>query len=79
MKKLVAVLVLVLFRRPMPAVAGEKGKCAGSGEDCLKKMQTEDRAQGLARHRVRHQRAGPLGGRGRLQGQPCAEGGLRKG
>ena len=37
MKKLVAVLVLVLVVA-LPAMAGEKGKCAGSGEDCLKKM-----------------------------------------
>ena len=40
MKKLVAVLVLVLFVA-MPAVAGDKGKCAGSGEDCLAKMKTK--------------------------------------
>ena len=40
MKKLVAVLVLVLFVA-MPAMAGDKGKCAGSGEDCLAKMKTK--------------------------------------
>ena len=32
------VMVLVLA---MPAMAGEKGKCAGSGEDCLTKMKTK--------------------------------------
>ena len=37
MKKLVAMLALVLVVA-LPAMAGEKGKCAGSGEDCLKKM-----------------------------------------
>ena len=37
MKKLVAVLVLVLVVA-LPAMAGEKGKCAGNGEDCMKKM-----------------------------------------
>jgi len=40
MKKLVAVLVLVLFVA-MPAMAGDKGKCSGSGEDCLAKMKTK--------------------------------------
>jgi hypothetical protein len=38
MKKLVAVMVLVLVVA-LPALAGGKGKCAGSGDDCLKKMQ----------------------------------------
>ena len=38
MKKLIAVLVVALVVA-LPAIAGEKGKCAGSGEDCLKKMQ----------------------------------------
>ena len=40
MKKLFAMLLLVLFVA-MPAVAGEKGKCAGNGEDCLAKMKTK--------------------------------------
>ena len=38
MKKLFAVLVVALIVA-MPAMAGDKGKCAGSGEDCLKKME----------------------------------------
>ncbi len=37
MKKVYALLVVMLVLA-MPAMAGEKGKCAGSGEDCLKKM-----------------------------------------
>jgi C-terminal processing protease CtpA/Prc len=40
MKKLFAMLLLMLFVA-MPAVAGEKGKCAGDGEDCLAKMKTK--------------------------------------
>ena len=38
MKKLFAILVVMLIVA-MPTMAGEKGKCAGSGEDCLKKME----------------------------------------
>ena len=40
MKKVFAVLVVALILA-MPAVAGEKGKCSGSPEDCLKKMQAK--------------------------------------
>jgi len=40
MKQLFAILVVVLIVA-MPAMAGEKGKCAGSGEDCLKKMKAK--------------------------------------
>ncbi len=38
MKKSFAILFVVLIFA-MPAVAGEKGKCEGNGEDCLKKME----------------------------------------
>lgn len=37
MKKVLALLVAMLILA-MPAVAGEKGKCKGNAEDCLKKM-----------------------------------------
>ena len=37
MKKLCAFLVIVLLAAA-PAMAGEKGKCEGNGEDCVKKM-----------------------------------------
>jgi S1-C subfamily serine protease len=40
MKRAFALLVVMLVLA-MPAMAGEKGKCAGSGEDCLKKMQAK--------------------------------------
>jgi predicted metalloprotease with PDZ domain len=40
MRKVYAVLVMVLVLA-MPAMAGEKGKCAGSGEDCLSKMKAK--------------------------------------
>ena len=39
MKRASVLLVVVLVMAvAMPAFAGEKGKCAGSGENCLKKM-----------------------------------------
>ena len=39
MKRVSALLVVVLVMLvAMPGFAGEKGKCAGDGEDCLKKM-----------------------------------------
>ncbi len=38
MKKLFAILVVMLIVA-VPTMAGEKGKCEGSGEDCLKKME----------------------------------------
>jgi predicted metalloprotease with PDZ domain len=40
MRKVFALLVIVLFLA-MPTLAGEKGKCTGSAEDCLKKMQAK--------------------------------------
>ena len=40
MKKMFAILVVMLIVA-MPAMAGEKGKCAGSGEDCMKKMKAK--------------------------------------
>ena len=40
MKKMFAILAVVLIVA-MPAMAGEKGKCAGSGEDCMKKMKAK--------------------------------------
>jgi S1-C subfamily serine protease len=40
MRKVFAVLVVVLVLA-MPAMAGEKGKCKGSGEDCLAKMKAK--------------------------------------
>lgn len=40
MRKVIALLVMVLFLA-MPALAGEKGKCKGSGEDCLTKMKAK--------------------------------------
>ena len=40
MRKVFAVLVMVSVLA-MPAMAGEKGKCKGSGEDCLAKMKTK--------------------------------------
>lgn len=40
MKKLCAFLVVVMVA-VAPAIAGEKGKCEGSGEDCVKKMQVK--------------------------------------
>ncbi len=40
MRKVFALLVMVLFLA-MPALAGEKGKCKGSGEDCLTKMKAK--------------------------------------
>jgi predicted metalloprotease with PDZ domain len=40
MRKVFALLVMVLLLA-MPAMAGEKGKCAGSGEDCLTKMKAK--------------------------------------
>jgi C-terminal processing protease CtpA/Prc len=40
MKKMFAILVVMLIVA-MPAVAGEKGKCSGSGEDCYKKMKAK--------------------------------------
>ena len=38
MRKMFAILVVMLIV-VMPAMAGEKGKCAGSGEDCMKIFQ----------------------------------------
>ena len=38
MKKLCVVLLAMLVLAT-PALAGDKGKCEGSGEDCLKKME----------------------------------------
>lgn len=40
MRKVIALLVMVLFLA-MPALAGDKGKCNGSGEDCLTKMKAK--------------------------------------
>jgi predicted metalloprotease with PDZ domain len=40
MRKVFAVLVVVTVLA-MPAMAGEKGKCKGSGEDCLAKMKAK--------------------------------------
>ena len=40
MRKVFALLV-VLTVLALPALAGEKGKCAGSGEDCLAKMKAK--------------------------------------
>ncbi len=40
MRKASALLVMVLFLA-MPALAGEKGKCTGSAEDCLAKMKAK--------------------------------------
>ena len=40
MRKVFAVLVVALVLA-MPAMAGEKGKCKGSGEDCLAKMKAK--------------------------------------
>jgi len=40
MRKMFAILVVMLIV-VMPAMAGEKGKCAGSGEDCMKKMKAK--------------------------------------
>jgi len=40
MRKVFAVLVMVMFLAA-PAMAGEKGKCTGSGEDCLTKMKAK--------------------------------------
>ena len=40
MKKLFAIVVVMLIVA-MPALAGEKSKCAGSGEDCVKKMKAK--------------------------------------
>jgi len=40
MRKLFAILVVMLFVA-LPAMAGEKSKCAGSGDDCLKKMKAK--------------------------------------
>ena len=37
----VFVLLVALTILAMPAMAGEKGKCKGEGEDCLKKMQAK--------------------------------------
>ena len=40
MRKVFAVLVVVTVLA-MPAMAGERGKCKGSGEDCLAKMKAK--------------------------------------
>jgi len=40
MRKVFALLVVMLVLA-MPAMAGEKGKCTGNAEDCLKKMQAK--------------------------------------
>jgi S1-C subfamily serine protease len=40
MRKIFAILVVMLVVA-MPAMAGDKGKCPGSGEDCLKKMKAK--------------------------------------
>jgi hypothetical protein len=40
MRKVLAVLAVVLVLA-IPAMAGEKGKCNGSGEDCLAKMKAK--------------------------------------
>jgi C-terminal processing protease CtpA/Prc len=40
MRKVFALLVVVMFLA-MPAMAGEKAKCTGNAEDCLKKMQAK--------------------------------------
>jgi C-terminal processing protease CtpA/Prc len=40
MKRIFSLLVVLLVLA-MPAMAGEKGKCAGSAEDCLKKMEAK--------------------------------------
>jgi C-terminal processing protease CtpA/Prc len=40
MRKVFALLVAVLILA-MPAMAGEKGKCTGNGEDCLAKMKAK--------------------------------------
>lgn len=40
MRKVFAVLAVVLVLA-VPAMAGEKGKCAGGGEDCLKAMKAK--------------------------------------
>ena len=40
MRKVFAVLVVVTVLA-MPAMAGDKGKCKGSGEDCLAKMKAK--------------------------------------
>ena len=40
MKKLFAIMVVMLIVA-LPAAAGDKAKCKGSGEDCLAKMKTK--------------------------------------
>ena len=40
MKRMFAILVVMLIVA-MPAMAGEKGKCTGNAEDCMKKMQAK--------------------------------------
>lgn len=40
MKRLLAILVVMLVVA-LPAAAGDKAKCKGSGEDCLAKMKTK--------------------------------------